>query len=85
MKIYLTICPNPANATASELPAARLAIHAATAACPAYVGNDGGLPDRPVEMSVALLFFREIDKAAPPQVVDLIGNYMPPVMNGSEK
>jgi hypothetical protein len=37
-----------ALATAAELPAVGLVIRAATAGCPAYVGNDGGSPDAPV-------------------------------------
>ena len=42
------ICEKSAIATAAELPAAGLVIRAATAGCPAFVGNDGGSPDGPV-------------------------------------
>ena len=37
---------------AAELPAAGLVSRAATAGCPAYAGNDGGLPDAPVANAV---------------------------------
>ena len=42
------ICETGKMSTAAKLQAAGLVIHAATAGCPAYVGNDSGQPDAPV-------------------------------------
>jgi len=61
---------------ATELPAAGLVSRAATAGCPAYAGNDGGSPDTLLPMRVVRRFDLGMDKAAPPQIVDLIGNHM---------
>ena len=61
---------------AAELPAAGLVSRAATAGCPAYAGNDGGSPNAPVANAVVRRFDRGMGEAAPPQIVDLIGNHM---------